>query len=553
MRSRAALTRRTLLKTAAASAADHRNRRHRAAVAELRAGPGADHPRRAIGRRVDRFRRGLGARRPSLADAGRGRDHRQLPRHQERGVRRCAAGNRFHRQGADRRPAAGPGHLLSHQLPGSVLGRVRRGADRALPHAVERTALGLVPVVGRHDGPGLGHRRGARRHAHLRHHAQQSARLLHPLRRQHLCRLPDRRGKETARRRRLAQHRHRGEIETGRNARRLSRQLQIQSARRQSARVQRRGADICAVGQSRSDGDVVAGRSRCRTSRPARRIRSSSPRAPAAPFTNSCRCARPWPSPAASIARCRYGPLLDVFMLDMRSYRGPDGPHTDRISARRLSARAATSRLAQARARALAGDLESDRRRYPIGYVVNTTGIEQADGPRGRGLEIAELLSFIKHAGIRNTLWLTADLHYTAAHYYDPNRAVFQDFEPFWEFVSGPTPCRDLDAGADGRTFGPQVVFHKASKRGAGRQPRAVLRAAILRPCGDRRRDRSADRDAQGRRGSRAVVDHAATPKRAYICAVARPRMQLSNPLRRLAQRLRLHRRFRPSRCSCVE
>ena len=31
----------------------------------------------------------------------------------------------------------------------------------------------------------------------------------------------------------------------------------------------------------------------------------------------------------------------------------------------------------------------------------------------------------------RNIVWLTADMHYTAAHYYDPNRAVFQDFEPF--------------------------------------------------------------------------------------------------------------------------
>ena len=45
---------------------------------------------------------------------------------------------------------------------------------------------------------------------------------------------------------------------------------------------------------------------------------------------------------------------------------------------------------------------------------------------------------FIKRAGIRNTVWLTADVHYTAAHYYDPNKAAFQDFEPFWEFVSGP-------------------------------------------------------------------------------------------------------------------
>jgi phosphodiesterase/alkaline phosphatase D-like protein len=34
-------------------------------------------------------------------------------------------------------------------------------------------------------------------------------------------------------------------------------------------------------------------------------------------------------------------------------------------------------------------------------------------------------------------VWLTADVHYTAAHHYDPGRARFQDFDPFWEFVSG--------------------------------------------------------------------------------------------------------------------
>ena len=35
---------------------------------------------------------------------------------------------------------------------------IRRGAGRAFPHAADRPALGLVPVVGRHRGPGLGHR-----------------------------------------------------------------------------------------------------------------------------------------------------------------------------------------------------------------------------------------------------------------------------------------------------------------------------------------------------------------------------------------------------------
>ena len=91
----------------------------------------------------------------------------------------------------------------------------------------------------------------------------------------------------------------------------------------------------------------------------------------------------------------------------------------------------------------------------PIGCIAGTTGIEQDWGPCGRGLEIANLLSFIKYAGVRNTLWVTADLHYTAAHYYDPNRAVFQDFEPFWEFVSGPIHAGTWTPVPMERTFGP--------------------------------------------------------------------------------------------------
>src|ERR1700676_1652592 len=35
--------------------------------------------------------------------------------------------------------------------------------------------------------------------------------------------------------------------------------------------------------------------------------------------------------PGRVYRKMQYGPLLDIFMLDMRSYRGPDGPHADRI------------------------------------------------------------------------------------------------------------------------------------------------------------------------------------------------------------------------------
>ena len=96
--------------------------------------------------------------------------------------------------------------------------------------------------------------------------------------------------------------------------------------------------------------------------------------------------------------------------------------------------------------------------------------------PLGRELEIADLLRFIKQNGIRNIVWLTADVHYTAAHYYDPGKAQFQDFDPFWEFVSGP-----LNAGTYGpneldATFGPQLKFQKAPPKGqAGLSPASEM------------------------------------------------------------------------------
>jgi alkaline phosphatase D len=60
---------------------------------------------------------------------------------------------------------------------------------------------------------------------------------------------------------------------------------------------------------------------------------------------------------------------------------------------------------------------------------------------------------------VRNMVWLTAEVHYTAAHHYSPDRAAVGDFDPFWEFVSGP-----LHAGAFGPntldpTFDPEAVF----------------------------------------------------------------------------------------------
>ncbi len=81
------------------------------------------------------------------------------------------------------------------------------------------------------------------------------------------------------------------------------------------------------------------------------------------------------------------------------------------------------------------------------------------DAPLGRELELAEILSFIKANGIRNVVWVTADVHYASATYYDPTRARCSDFKPFWEFVAGPINAGTFGPGEIDRTFGPDVRF----------------------------------------------------------------------------------------------
>ena len=174
--------------------------------------------------------------------------------------------------------------------------------------------------------------------------------------------------------------------------------------------------------------------------------------------TSTCRC-RVEPTEAGRVYRkISYGPLLDVFMLDMRTYRGPNGENKQRIRPRRLLPWP-TSCLAQARAAGLAADLEGDRRRHAAGvdltYDVDrkfgSEAIAQSDNgpPLGRELEIADLLSFIKQAA--NPEHGLADSR-RALHgrpLLRPEQGRVSGFDPFWEFVSGPIHAGNWDPKSD--------------------------------------------------------------------------------------------------------
>lgn len=183
--------------------------------------------------------------------------------------------------------------------------------------------------------------------------------------------------------------------------------------------------------------------------------------------------------PGRVYRKVSYGPMLDIFFLDLRSYRGPNGPalETEINAQSQILGEAQTRWLKQslANSKATWKVIASD---MPIGIIVwdnakekkGAEAISNGDqGPaKGRELEIADLLRFIKLSNVQNVVWLTADVHYTAAHYYTPEKAQFQDFAPFWEFVSGPLHAGTFGPGDLDMTFGPDLKFVKAPTKEQG-------------------------------------------------------------------------------------
>jgi len=170
-----------------------------------------------------------------------------------------------------------------------------------------------------------------------------------------------------------------------------------------------------------------------------------------------------------------HGPSLEVFMLDERSYRGPNSPN------RQTMLDDAAAFLGAAQLRWLKQALLASRATWkviasdmPISIVVPDLNSDVPKGtfeawanndhgaPLGRELELASLFAFIKQNAIKNVVWVTADVHYASATYYDPGRAQFTDFTPFWEFVAGPINAGTFGPGEIDRTFGPDIKYSSA-------------------------------------------------------------------------------------------
>jgi alkaline phosphatase D len=174
-----------------------------------------------------------------------------------------------------------------------------------------------------------------------------------------------------------------------------------------------------------------------------------------------------------------YGPLVEIFVLDQRSYRAANnanrqesaGPETAMMGRAQIDWLKRALGQSRATWKVMASDM-------PLGLVIGDgqrDGVARYEGwangpggPLGREHELAELLSFIKAQRLRNIVWITGDVHYAAAHRYDPATAVFRDFDPFWEFVAGPLHAGTFGPGVADPTFGCTQIFNSVP---AGMKP----------------------------------------------------------------------------------
>ena len=188
--------------------------------------------------------------------------------------------------------------------------------------------------------------------------------------------------------------------------------------------------------------------------------------------------------PSASTARSAYGPRLEVFLLDERSYRGPNG--TNRAGGHRAARRAMLGRaqLDWLKARLLASPatwkvIATD---MPLGLIVRRwrarrpagvrglgqrrrTGARARAGARGAPVVHQDRTAFATSSGSPPTS-TTRRRTTTTRH-----GAVTKDFLPFWEFVAGPLHAGNFGPNAIDPTFGPEVKYQSAQPGGPQNRP----------------------------------------------------------------------------------
>lgn len=163
-----------------------------------------------------------------------------------------------------------------------------------------------------------------------------------------------------------------------------------------------------------------------------------------------------------------YGPAVDMFILDGRSHRGSNqreahlsellSPESALLGATQLEWLKRSLSVSKALWKLVVCP-------QPLALMIGSRdqgfdGFSSgSNGATGRELELQSLLRHLYRERVHNVVWLSADVHYAAAHHFHPERSQVGQFTPFWEFVAGPINAATLGPKRLDPTFGPVVDF----------------------------------------------------------------------------------------------
>lgn len=195
-----------------------------------------------------------------------------------------------------------------------------------------------------------------------------------------------------------------------------------------------------------------------------------------------------------------WGPLVDIFMLDDRSYRSPNFPPGQ-----------TTERAGILGAEQVAWLVDGLHRSRATWKLVVTgqpiADVVTANDGWGGTERVVELAALLERARVKNMVWLSADVHYGAARRFRPERALVPNsFEPFWELVAGPMHAATFPKNPLDDTFGPEEEWCSAGPTFSGTPANGEQFFGLVHVSGQSRALTVTFVDARGRDAHKLVI-----------------------------------------------
>lgn len=169
---------------------------------------------------------------------------------------------------------------------------------------------------------------------------------------------------------------------------------------------------------------------------------------------------QPMLPPAAEPTRLyrsqRWGKHVEIFLLDTRQYRDPNGA-ADEPGAPKTMLGPAQRRWLEEAVAASTATWKIIVASVPLSIPTHGDGFASGDSPAGFEREAAELFAVLHERGVRNPLWITTDVHFATGLLYHP---IADD--PGWEsreLITGPLSAGVFPQRALDPTFRPERLF----------------------------------------------------------------------------------------------